>query len=280
METLSHFTSVIQLISAVNFANIAFGFHTKVFRILFDIRKTVKATYQPIKEDIIVASDSLKSMEPIETTDGKTTEEEVISLQQAYRELKTKCKKEIDKLYSTCKKFSDTEIVKIFFLFVSLYCIIDLVLIALSSAIKCIIPDTMLHLTNFLTFGFCFKYIIHIIKQNNKVTYKTAIIDTAIILGISIILSIINFIFIEIFYVSFEIPMYAVIISYCLSVLIPFIPCIFCFYYARNKVKQINTNVKDALQILKQESEKLQKRMDNLNSISNIFKRKRNYDFT
>lgn len=270
METLNNFTALIQLISAVNFANILFGYHKKVFRVLFNIRQSIDDKFGEIKESTTIDIDSCRKMKPIKSTEGTSTEESINTLKEDYENFYTKFKHEIDSLYKDCRKASDSNWVKTFFLFISLYCVMDLLLIAIIYTFNTTFTHCILHIINLAAVICIVKYIINIFKQTEDPSYKVAIRDCSIIVASALILSGLNSILISMGF-CYPIPNWVEVISTILSISIPFIPCILCFFYVSIIVKKLHKSVGNKLEELSHESNRLHVRMKELNTVEMLF---------
>lgn len=241
MKELNSFTALIQLISAVNFAYIVPYFHEKVYAVLFNEDKfySDKITYY---QDLMIADqESLKTMKD-NANDGAT-------------------QKAIDDLIEKCKKLSDKWNVKMdetrnmvdwvmnrkgfksLFLFTSLFCIVDLLNIALTNVYNYNIFFMFTYLMTILSFFYVLKLTWRILfsgwkNKDDVFCYKR-----------SIRYFIQSFIFAFIFallncwlqqYVSYSIFKWVTSIVVILSVAIPFYPIVFIFLFIGGSVKFIN----------------------------------------
>lgn len=271
MDKLSNFTAVIQLIAAVNFANILFGYHKKVFRFLFNISKIINEKFGKIRESNTVNLDSLRIMKPIKTTEGRSTEQAINNLRDDYEVFDKECQNKIASLYALCRNFSDSNWVKSFFLFISVYSVIDITLIATIHTFNTTFTSCILHCSNIIALPITFKYIAYIIKQKASESYKTAIRDSIIMLSAAITLSLLNSLILKYTDLIFVIPTWFNTISCISSILIPFFPCIFCFCYVSFAVNKLNEYVNTSAKEITTKSEELQARMKELNTVDKLF---------
>ena len=278
MEALNNFTALIQLISAVNFANILFGYHKKVFRVLFNMKQIVDEKVKEIKKTTMIDLGSLRNMKPIKSIDGQSNEESINTLKADYENFDSEFQEAIESLYKECRAASDSNWIKTFFLFISLYCVLDLLLIALVYTFNTTFTHCILHIINFATVIFIVKYVVNIFKQASDPSYKVAIRDCAIIIISSIILSGINSLFIHWGY-NFPIPDWVEISSLVLSILIPFLPCVLCFLYVSRIVKELRNKVEKNIDGLSKRSNKLHDRMTELNTVEKLFKKDKTITF-
>ena len=133
IEHLYLFTALIQLISAVNFANIAFDFHTKVFKVFFNVEAIIDHKFHRIKNAIIADQESLQQMTPLETTDGRSNLNSIEQLKKKYTKFSEQWEFEIDEVKDSVKGIETKQWFRSFFMLVSLYCIFDLALISILS---------------------------------------------------------------------------------------------------------------------------------------------------
>lgn len=279
MEALNNFTALIQLISAVNFANILFGYHKKVFRVLFNIKQTIDLKFDKVKKTTTIDLDSLQKIKPIDSTDGTSTEASIDTLKADYESFDIEFKTKLNTLYEDCRRASDTNWVKTFFLFISLYCVLDLLLIALIYTFNTTFTHCILHIINFATVIFIVIYVVNIFKQTSDPSYKVAIRDCAAIVIFAVLLSGLNSILISIG-LDFPIPEWVEIISATLSILIPFIPCILCFFYVSLIVKKLHKQVDAKVEELSRKSDDLHKRVKVFNTVERLFQKKRIYTYS
>lgn len=279
METLNNFTALIQLISAVNFANILFSYHKKVFRLLFNIRQSIDQKFDEVRKATTIDLESLRKMKPIDSTDGTSTEASIDTLKVDYENFDTEFKAEVATLYEDCRRASDTNWVKTFFLFISLYCVLDLLFIALIYTFNTTFTHCILHIINFVTVIYIVKYIVNIFKQTSDPSYKVAIKDCSIIVASALILSGLNSVLISIWF-CYSIPVWVEVLSTILSILIPFIPCVLCFFYVSRIVKKLHKSIETKVEELSRRSKKLHERVKEFNTIERLFQKKRIYTYS
>lgn len=126
MNWIDNFTVLIQLISAVNFVYIISHFPGTVFGVIFNKEKIIKEHFSTSTDQINADIQSLETMEPITTRDGRTNQAEIDSLKQDYTKLKEKWdakQAETEREIETAKSVKGS---KCLFMFISLYCILTL----------------------------------------------------------------------------------------------------------------------------------------------------------
>lgn len=126
MTWLDSFTALIQLISAVNFVYIVSHFPTKVLDVIFNKEKLISEHFSAQTDQINADLQSLETMPPITTQDGRSNQAEIDSLKSDYTALKARWdakQEETVKVIDTAKNVKGS---RCLFLFVSLYCILTL----------------------------------------------------------------------------------------------------------------------------------------------------------
>lgn len=130
MNWLEHYTVLIQLISAVNFAYIATHFPSKVFGMIFDVNKLLNNKLFSYKMQVAADMESLKVMQPIKTDNGRSNEGMIVELRDNYNEHREKWnqkQKDIEERIDTAKSVKGS---KCIFLNISLFCVFALFNIA------------------------------------------------------------------------------------------------------------------------------------------------------
>lgn len=129
-QELTNFVSVIQLVTALNFANISTSLHEKMFSKLVDVPTYFNLKFGKLQKSMVADIESLKAMSPIQTKDNKTNQSKIDNLTNEYQNLMTRWDAEKKRLESKMKEFLSTKGMNSLFLFVSLYCIVDMFFIA------------------------------------------------------------------------------------------------------------------------------------------------------
>ena len=127
---LLNFVSVIQLVTALNFANISSSLHEKMFKNLVDVRSFFDFRFGELQKQMTADVESLKSMSPIETKDGKSNKETIDKLSNEYFNLNVLWDCERKRVENKMGEFLTTKGINSLFLFISLYCLVDLFFIA------------------------------------------------------------------------------------------------------------------------------------------------------
>lgn len=229
---LNNYAALIQLISAVNFAYIFTRFHQRVYRLIFNEKKLIEDRFTSFINDITVDKSSLQSMEPIETTKGATNEQALTELKERFEGLLAAWNEQRSKMTSTLQRVKNVKGVRSLFLFISLYCLINLFNIATCGWCKNSFWDGFTILFNLLSF------IVPAILTYKILRFKWANVSEVycyrwtswsfiITITVSLLLAWLNFI-----YVGIEVMapvMYK--IAFVMSIVIPFYACLFSVVY-------------------------------------------------
>lgn len=227
MDDLFAFTALIQLISAVNFANIKFHFHEKVFELLLDVQLILDEMFRPMESTISADIESLMGMDTMETKNNRSLQPRIDRLIREYQGLSSEWNIKKQTYYTTKENCIQAQGIKSFFLFISLYCIYDLALIALiPSENYADVSHVGLFVLNIssliVSIGFCIRSCFH--KKNKP---ESALYTIAIILSIvSLILVFCAVKYWGPFILEINSPAIPL-----LSILLPFAPCLWCFVY-------------------------------------------------
>lgn len=127
---LLNFVSIIQLVTALNFANISSSLHEKMFKVLIDVKSFFNFRFGNIQNKMTADLESLKSMSPIETKDGNSNESTINDLTKEYFNLAAQWEAEKNRIESKMGEFFNTKGINSLFLFISLYCVVDMFFIA------------------------------------------------------------------------------------------------------------------------------------------------------
>lgn len=246
MEFLFNFSALIQLISAVNFANIKFRFHKKIFNILFDVKNVYKK-FSDIENAMNADIVSLDFMQPIDTKDNKSNKKEIEQLQKKYKDLFYEWRKEYNYVNDYIKKCINVKGIKSLFLFVSLYCVYDLALLAIIS-----IKDITYYWSSFICNLNVFSIIIVLVyytiiifrKNNNQ--EDVHLYKRTLHLSFASILYSFFVSWLPLFGFGITISETQTMILSLVSIILPFYPCLFCVIYILINEYIVNSLVKKA----------------------------------
>lgn len=228
MDNLNNFSALIQLISAVNFANIKFNFHQRIFELIGNVDDIYDRKFKEVQSAIEADIVSLNSLEPIETRDGKSNSTHIEKLRSGYSELSEKWDEKYSELGEQIKRFKEQRGIKSFFLFISLYCIYDLALFAIIQSFPNqdfyrIALNSLSIVTISITLGYLYKIIRQNYHQKDEQLYKiTLFLSVASIIIVLPIAAII--IKTESIVKTFMVNDYLSIAA----ILLPFFPCFLC----------------------------------------------------
>ena len=130
---LVNFLSVIQLVTALNFANISSKLHYTMFKSIIDVDAFFKLRFGGLQQKMAVDLESLKSMSPLQTTDGKSNKSKIETLKQKYFNFSVKWDSEKQRVASLMDDFRGRKGMNSMFLYLSLYCIFDMLFIGYNS---------------------------------------------------------------------------------------------------------------------------------------------------
>ena len=264
MDFVCYFATLIQLISAVNFANIACNFHEEVFKVFFNVDAIINRKFSQIQNSIIADIASLQKIEPIETTNRQSNKKKIDSLKTDYNTLGDKWVDTINTIKTGAEEIQNRKWFKSFFLFISLYCICDITLISIIS-----IPRTSYSwhvLASVLNLGvLCYSLFIMVKAWGQNETRDRYELSKAVTKWFIIILlvacasGIINEVIVKnLFWIA--VPRWIECLFLCLSIFLPFTPCLFCSVYAIYETSRVNKEIEILVNSLQDEQNALHNR--------------------
>ena len=270
-----HFTALIQLISAVNFVYIATHFPNRVYSMVFDENKLLKDKFLDFTSEISADLQSLESMSPITTDDGKTNEGKIRSLQKQYKTLKEQWDKEQEIILCEISNAKNVKGSKSLFLYVSLFCVLSLFNISLLSLFDCdfILFYTLILNVGVMVYSIYLSYIVWTHKWDGK-SDEECYRKTCMIFLVTLLVSLITPTIIHcIVPASGGMPIpsivFTIIISLC--VFLPFYPCILSIIFIlchEAKIKKMTGN--ETKQLKTKQSQLHGEKLD-LDKIGNMF---------
>ena len=126
LNNLTNYTTLIQLISAVNFAYIFTRFHQKVYELIFDEKKLIDNKFTAFTNDMSADVESLQLMDPIETTKGTSNAPKLEEIKNAFGKLESDWEAKKGSIIKTLQKVKNAKGVRSLFLYISLFCLVDL----------------------------------------------------------------------------------------------------------------------------------------------------------
>lgn len=228
MENLNNFSALIQLISAVNFANIKLNFHQQIFDLIANVDDIYDRKFKEVQSAIDADVVSLNSLDPIETMDGKSNSKHIEQLRNRYSELNEKWDEKHSALGEQFKKCKELRGIKSFFLFSSLYCIYDLALFAIIQSF----PDLdfyrlALNSLSIITIFISLYYLYKIATQNYQDKDEKIYKVTLFLSVVSIIVAIISVLIISKINGDLKVVMANDWFSIA-AIILPFFPCFLC----------------------------------------------------
>lgn len=230
---MEQFTSLIQLVTAINCAFIVVSFLKRVYDMFFNVQQMDSIYFNPLNQSINLCQGSLDNLNPPSTKEWTVFRRKVSRLKERL---------DVDRLQLSAAKatiIAEAESIcqvsgfKSFFLFISIYCFCDLLLIGLISNCSWVGLKVIQLVYNILCFVFCiyFTYVIHTRKwigKHSTQCYNNSILCVAVCLFFSIGLSALC----ELMGLrDGMIPNNVILLSSALSLALPFYPIIFTFYY-------------------------------------------------
>lgn len=276
MNWINDFTVLIQTISAVNFAYIATHFPTKVFDLLFNKAALLKQGFSDRSDETAADIESLKAMDPIKTSDGLTNEAMLNELRGDYSAFKTKWEEQKKNAEDYIDQTKDVKGFKSLFLFVSLYCFLILLFIAMMTVHD---SEYLLMLTIILNIVFAISLIFFSVivwtnkwdKHSEVECYKKTSLWFIIALSATFVFSLINALIVS---SGSSSPIHSltadVILS--LSVIIPFYPCILTIVFILIRERRIKSMIGNDNSTLIKEQKELHERKEKLEETYNSFK--------
>lgn len=125
-QELLNFVSVIQLVTALNIANVSSSLHTKMFQMLVDVPTFFDFRFGGLQKRMVADVESLKAMEPNREINESTIE----TLANEYLNLYSNWKTEKKRIEVKMQELLSTKGINSLFLFISLYSVGDMFFIA------------------------------------------------------------------------------------------------------------------------------------------------------
>ena len=275
MNWLEHYTALIQLISAVNFAYIATHFPTKVFGLIFDENKLLNNKLLSFKNQVSADILSLTFMQPLKTEDGRTNANIIDQLRRDYTNHNEKWEakqNEIIKKINTAKSVKGS---KCLFLNISLFCILTLFNIATFGIVNSDFVLIFAILTNIGTFLYSI-YLTYSMWYHkwdgfsDVQCYRKTGFTFGIIVVTALIVSFINYMAIA-QTGGTPIPHRILSLLLFLSIILPLYPCLMSIVFIMSHGKNITDYIETETSSLKIEQSKLHKRKEDLDKIDEMF---------
>lgn len=273
MEKLFDFIGVIQVICAVNFAWIIEKFHATIFNKLFN-PNIIEDKFMPIDSNVYADLTSISELLSKFKDRKIKFKDKLVALKKDYEAFKPKWEKAKDSVYGKVARCLEAKCFRSFFLYISLYCICDMILVSCIHAYQNELFILSLCLLNFVTTIISILYIVKIIRQRDKrednKLYQTALFALLVTIGFWGICLIVNKIYGNFLFDLIEVDAVSKIGSV-LSIIIPFIPCVFAALYSLVSIVFIHIIVCFKTRTLKREHKKLRTRKEDLDESYDLF---------
>lgn len=258
---LVNFLSVIQLVTALNIANVSSKLHSKMFESLIDVDSFFNMRFGSLQERMTVDLESLRSMSPLMTTDGKTNKNKIETLKQEYSNLSAKWTNEKERSRSLMSEFQNRKGINSMFLFLSLYCIFDMFLIAYNSDFYSPKNEFWFGCYTFLTAFILWIYFVVILhKKADHISNGYLYIGSAFIPVVCLILShfsyAVNSVLLEHIHIIIDENSF-LCCSDSLAVILPYLGFILCFIFIAYNWAVILWKTNSSIQNLEKEQERM-----------------------
>lgn len=275
---LKEFTALIQLISAINFAYIFTHFAQKVYSKIFNEEEFINKQFSSFRNgQLAKVSESIEHMNPI-VINGKDTHIHIDSLKSELTIITNRWDKAKEKAQEIIKNFKEVKGVKCLFLYISVYCIIDMLNIAIINVVNIRFFQIFTYLINAMSFIFSIiiTYMILRLKWQKKediYCYNQTRKFLSYTFIICLFLTIFNEICIILWGIKIEMPTFFTTILLFFCVFLPLYPCLFSVIYIFGNIVYINffrtktkTTVLYELRYLNKKKKKLEKAISTITS--------------
>ena len=273
MEKLFDFIGVLQVICAVNFAWIIEKFHATVFSKLFNTN-IIEDKFKPIDSDVCADLTSISEMLSKFKDSKIKFKDKLDDLKANYEAFKSQWAKAKDNVYGIVAKCLGAKCFRSFFLYISLYCICDIILISCIHAHNDVLFTHYLCLLNYITAIISIWYLLIIIFQrdhrDDSKLYQTALLALLVTIGTIVICLVVNKFWDNIIFDLITINIVSNFGS-ALSIIIPFIPCVFAALYSLISIIFIHIVIYFKTYSLKRKHKALRAQKEILNESYDLF---------
>lgn len=253
MTSMDNFTTLIQLISAINCAFIVISFFDRVYSMFFNVDQMKSTYFSPLTQSIDLCQGSLENLNPPDTPDWKVFRRKKERLKQRLDIYKAQQAVVLTELEKEADNIRQVTGLKSFFLFISIYCFIDLFLIALMKT--CPWSGLVYFQISFnFTYLFCCFFFMNVIdkkKWNGKHAshcYHRSIFYFSACFFISMLLCVLS----NLLGLTKEmVPSVIQYLDNLLSVVLPFCPIVFAYYYFLDQKERIYAMAKNQTEPIK-----------------------------
>ncbi len=253
MTSMDNFTTLIQLISAINCAFIVISFLDRVYSMFFNVDQMKSTYFSPLTQSIDLCQGSLENLNPPDTPEWKVFRRKKDRLKQRLDIYKDQQSVVFAELENEANSIRQVTGFKSFFLFISIYCFVDLLFIGLIKI--CPWPGLIVFQTvyNLACVCYCW-YLITVIKGNKWVgKHATQCYNLSIDFSfLCFLVGILSCAISSFFGLTKEmIPLSLLYLTDCLSLILPFCPIVFTFYYFLDQKDRIYEMAKDQTRTIK-----------------------------
>lgn len=275
MNWIDNFTVLIQLISAVNFVYIISHFPGTVFGIIFNKEKLIGEHFSASTDQINADLQSLETMEPITTQDGRTNQTKIDSLKRDYAELKTQWdakQAETERVIDTAKSVKGS---KCLFMFISLYCILTLFNIGIMKSCQSEYWCVQTIIFNIITLA-CSLYYTYIVwkhKWDGKGDTECYISTGWTFLSVLIVAYLLGGLYSLLMFLTGGMPLHqpSVDVLMALCLILPFYPCLMTIVFVYCHERKIKKLVGKETTDLKKRQAQLHERKTELDKMDKMF---------
>ena len=273
IDSVSSYSTLIQLISAVNFAYIFTRFHQRVYKLIFDEKKLLYDKFTSFINDMAVDEESLQSMDPIETTKGTTNVQSLNTLKDNYKALKIEWDKKKNGIAEELQKVKNVKGVRSLFLYISLFCLTDLFNIA---TVQWLSTGFWIHyaiwfsLLSVIAPIILTCYILRFTWKNKSEVscYTWTSISFAFTVIISLILAGVNSLWYN--WVDFNEPFFSVTFFF-ISLIMPFYACVFSIFFVLGNELLIKRSANRQTKELRDRQKQLHEQKIDIDKSYNMF---------
>lgn len=240
---LREFTAFVQLISAVNFTYMFTHFADKVYSNIFSNDEVINEKYSSFRDGKLEkVKSSIENMNPI-VVNGHETNTKISCLKRNLEDMINKWNQEENATQQIINNLKEAKGVKSLFLYISIYCVLDMLNMALINTVDYRPIYIYVYATNIFAFSYAILITSKVICSswkgkkdiycyNKTRKYITRTVFFAVLLAIT------NEMLIY-FHGASEIPDTIIILTLALCVFLPMYPCLFSILFILYKIVYI-----------------------------------------
>lgn len=241
---LKEFTAFVQLVSAVNFAYIFTHFAERLFNRIFNEEEDINKKFASFRNgQLAKVSQSIESMDTV-NINGTDTDAHVQQMKDSLAKLIARWDKAKDKTQSIIQNSKSVKGLKSLFLYISIYCVIDMFNMAIINTVDIRIIQIFVYSVNILAF-------VYTIFLTGKILYnkwkekedKFCFNQTRKYVTLTIILAVVTAIINEFCVYCWgenNIPDFVIYLSLIPCVFLPVYPCLFSVLFIFLKISYVS----------------------------------------